>query len=126
SVTVTTRSRSRERYELLYVFRGQRRMHHEHQRRYGYQRDRGKVLDRIVSKIAGKACGDRVRTRIPLQNRISVRRRVRDYLGSKRASSPAAIVRYHLLTKAFRQLLRDDASHDVVGTADRERDQIAH
>jgi hypothetical protein len=119
------RLRLGERYELPDVFRRQRRMHDEDQRRHGHQRHRGEVLDRIIGEVARQVGGDRARPRIALQNRVSVRRCARDDFGGERAARAAAIIHDHLVAEALRQLLRDDAPDDVVGAAHREWNQKA-
>src|SRR5262245_23757306 len=89
------------------------------------QADRCETGDRIVSELLVKRRADRQGCDVAGEQRVSVRRRVRGYLGSERSGRAAPIVYDDLLAKTVAQRGGHDARDDVRRAARRERHDVA-
>ena len=87
---------------------------------------RCKILERVERKLRVEArmYGERAAGRG--EQRIPIRRRLRDLLGADVPCGAGAIVGNDLLTERFGELLRGKPSHDVGRATRREGDDHAH
>ena len=101
-------------------------MHGEHRRRDADLRDRREILHRIVRHLGVEAGIDRVGRDRRDQQRVAVRRGLRDLVGADIAARADLVLDEELLAEQFRELGGEDAPDDVGRPAGRERHHDAN
>ena len=102
------------------------RMHDQHQRRGGEQRDRREILLRVVGQLAGEQAGiDHERT-VDHADGVAVRRGGRDRLRADLAGAAAAIVDHERLPERALEMRLDQPRQDVRRAARRVGHDHAH
>jgi hypothetical protein len=115
-----------ERHQVVHAVDRQRRMHHQHGRDVGHERDRREVRDWVEAHLRVQELVHGVRAHGAEQQGVAVRRRARGRLGADIAGGAAAILDQHRLAPLLAHLLRDHAPEDVGGAAGRPRYDHAH
>ncbi len=109
----------RQRDKLLRARRRHRRMHDEHQRRGGDQRDRREILARVVGQLRPEQAGIDREGAVDQPDGVAVGRRGRDRLRADLARPAAAIVDHEALLELLLESGRKQARQDVGRTARR-------
>ena len=120
------RVRLDQRDQALHVLHRQRGIDREQRRRHPDLRDRREVADRIVRHLGIEARIDRVGRHRRDEERVAVRRGLRDHVGAEIAARAAPVLDHELLAEEFTELVRHDPADDVGRTASRERHHQAN
>ena len=98
-----------------------RRVHHQHVRNAGDERDRHEVLDRVVRHLRIERRIDRLRADRSHQQRVAVGRRLGDEVGAEVAAGAGLVLDDEGLAERLAELRREGAREDVGRPAGRER-----
>ena len=93
--------------------RGLRRVHHQHVRHAGDERDRHEVLDRVVRHLRIERRVDRLRADRSHQQRVAVGRRLGDEVGAEVAAGAGLVLDDEGLAEGLAELGRERARQDV-------------
>ena len=124
-VVERTRTRPRERDQLLHRPHRQRRMHRQQQRCGREQAHRREVAHRVVGQPAAERGVDPVRRDTGEEQRVAVGWRACGEVGADRAARARPVVDHHRLADRLGQPLADRARDRVVAAAWRKGDDPA-
>ena len=102
-----------------------RRMHEDDVGRQADARDRREVAQLVVGHLRVERDRDRVRRDVGLEQRVPVRRRLRDVGRAQRAGGADAVFDDDLLAPQPREALGDGAPHDIRRGSGVERNDVA-